>query len=56
MAISDDVLTSLPAEPLAEISRKIEDGDILLCSATDAGSLKTARSVRVRGAVMIATP
>ena len=38
MAISDDVLTRLPAEPLAAICERVEDGDILLCSATDRGS------------------
>lgn len=38
MAISEDVLTSLPAEPLAAISERVQDGDLLLCSATDAGS------------------
>ncbi|MHB8527998.1 MAG: hypothetical protein ACYC8V_00620 [Caulobacteraceae bacterium] len=35
MAISDDVLTTLAPEPLERISRKVRDGDILLCSAHD---------------------
>jgi len=35
MAISDDALTTLPAEALGKISRQIRDGDILLCAAHD---------------------
>ncbi|HEV7158184.1 MAG TPA: hypothetical protein VGN38_07500 [Caulobacteraceae bacterium] len=38
MAIGDDVLTTLPAESLPAISDRIQDGDILLCAATDMGS------------------
>ena len=38
MTISDDCLTTLPAEPLSRITRRIRDGDILLCAATDLGS------------------
>lgn len=35
MAISDDVLTKLPAETLAAVSAKLRNGDILLCAAHD---------------------
>jgi hypothetical protein len=38
MSIRDDVLTTLPALPLGEIMPMICDGDVLLCSAHDAGS------------------
>ena len=38
MAFSDDVLTRLPAEPYAEISRQVRDGDILMCAAKDPAS------------------
>ncbi len=46
MPISDDVLTTLPAEPLSEISERIQDGDILLCAATDLGSRLICWSTR----------
>lgn len=35
MTISDDVLTKLPPQSFAAISRKVRDGDILLCAAHD---------------------
>jgi hypothetical protein len=35
MAIDDDVLTALEPEPLPELTGRVRDGDILLCSATD---------------------
>lgn len=35
MAIDDDVLTKLKPEPLAEISQRVRDGDLLLCSGHD---------------------
>jgi len=35
MTIANDVLKTLKPEPLAAITRRIRDGDILLCSATD---------------------
>jgi hypothetical protein len=35
MAIADDVLTTLKAEPLAAVHARIRDGDILLCSGHD---------------------
>jgi hypothetical protein len=35
VAISDDVLTEMPAEPLADAVRKVRSGDLLLCSADD---------------------
>ena len=35
MAISDDVLTSLPPETLEAISPEVRDGDILMCAAKD---------------------
>ena len=38
MTISDDVLTKLPPLPLGQIERRIRDGDVLLCAATDIGS------------------
>ncbi len=46
MSISDDVLTTLPAESLARISRRIKTGDILLCAATDPGSRLISWSTR----------
>src|SRR5690348_14454451 len=48
MAISDDVLTTLPAEPLAAIEERIRDGDILLCAATDLGSRLISWTTRSR--------
>jgi hypothetical protein len=38
MAISDDVLTTLPPEPFEALSRRVRDGDVLLCAAHDMGS------------------
>jgi hypothetical protein len=38
MAIDPDVLESLRPQPYAEIRGQVRDGDILLCSATDAFS------------------
>jgi hypothetical protein len=35
MTISDDVLTKLPPESFAKISRQIRDGDVLMCAAKD---------------------
>jgi hypothetical protein len=35
MAISDTVLKDMPAEPLAEVTRRVRSGDLLLCSAVD---------------------
>jgi hypothetical protein len=35
MAIADNVLSELKAQPYSKVRRLIEDGDILLCSATD---------------------
>ena len=35
MAIDDDVLTTLKPEPLSALTRRIRDGDILLCSGAD---------------------
>ena len=46
MAISDDVLTTLKAEPFETISRRVRDGDVLLCAATDAGSRLISWSTR----------
>lgn len=48
MTISDDVLTKLKAEPLETIARKVRDGDVLLCAATDAGSRLIGWSTRSR--------
>jgi hypothetical protein len=46
MTISDDVLTRLPPLPLGQIERRIRDGDVLLCSATDLGSRLISWSTR----------
>ncbi|HEY5070476.1 MAG TPA: hypothetical protein VII63_00450 [Caulobacteraceae bacterium] len=46
MPISDDVLTKLPAESFETISRKVRDGDILLCSANDPFSRLIAWSTK----------
>ena len=46
MTIRDDVLTTLAAEPLSEISPRIRDGDVLLCAATDLGSRLISWSTR----------
>lgn len=35
MAIGDDVLTTLKPEPFGAVSRRVLDGDILLCSGND---------------------
>ena len=35
MAISDDVFKTLKPLPLAQVSRRIRDGDLLLCAGTD---------------------
>jgi hypothetical protein len=35
MTIDNDVLTKLKPEPLSAVARRVRDGDILLCSATD---------------------
>jgi hypothetical protein len=35
MAIDDDVLTTLKPEPFGAVSRRVRDGDILLCSGHD---------------------
>ncbi len=35
MTISDDVLTHMPPEPFKTISRRVRDGDLLLCAAHD---------------------
>jgi hypothetical protein len=45
MAISDDVL-AMPAQPLTVIAPLIQDGDILLCAATDMGSRVISWSTR----------
>jgi hypothetical protein len=34
MAIDDDVLTKLKAEPLSKVTGRIRDGDLLLCAGT----------------------
>ena len=46
MPISDDVLTTLTAQPFERISRRIRDGDVLLCAATDIGSRLIGWSTR----------
>jgi hypothetical protein len=46
MTIPDDVLTSLPPLPLSQIERRVRDGDVLLCSATDRGSRLISWSTR----------
>jgi hypothetical protein len=38
MAIADNVLTELKPQPYAKVRRVVQDGDLLLCSATDAFS------------------
>ncbi|MFI4972979.1 MAG: hypothetical protein ACHP84_00400 [Caulobacterales bacterium] len=48
MAISDDVLSTMRAQPLHEVSALIEDGDILLCAASDLGSRLISWSTRSR--------
>ena len=48
MTISDDVVTRLPPMPLPQIEHRIRDGDVLLCSATDAGSRLISWSTRSR--------
>lgn len=48
MTISDEVLTTMPAEPLAAIEDRIADGDILLCAATDWGSRLISWSTQSR--------
>ncbi len=35
MAIDDDVLKTLKPEPFGDVAKRVRDGDILLCSATD---------------------
>jgi hypothetical protein len=35
MAISGEVLTQMPPEPLGRISRRVRDGDLLLCAGDD---------------------
>ena len=35
MAIEDDVLTALKPEPFGAVSRRVRDGDLLLCSGND---------------------
>ena len=39
MTIGADVLKALPPRPYAEVREQVQDGDILLCSAADWGSL-----------------
>lgn len=46
MAISDDVLTTLPPQSLDSISRRVRDGDVLLCAADDLGSRLISWSTR----------
>jgi hypothetical protein len=46
MAITDDVLATMRAQPLHEISPLIQDGDILLCSAMNLGSRLISWSTR----------
>lgn len=46
MAISDDVLTKLPPESFESMSRKVRDGDILLCAAHDPFSRLIAWSTK----------
>lgn len=46
MTIPDDVLTSLPPLPLAQIEPLVRDGDVLLCAATDLGSRLISWSTR----------
>ena len=46
MTIPDDVLSTLTPEPLSRITRRIRDGDILLCAATDIGSRLISWSTR----------
>ena len=48
MTISENILTTMPAEPLAAIADRITDGDILLCAATDFGSRLISWSTRSR--------
>jgi hypothetical protein len=43
MAIDDDVLTKLKAEPLSEVTGRIRDGDLLLC----AGTSPISRAIRL---------
>ena len=47
MTIGEDAL-AMPAEPLSEIEARIEDGDILLCTATDLGSRVISWATRSR--------
>jgi hypothetical protein len=46
LTISDDVLTRLPPQSFATISRKVRDGDILLCAANDPFSRLIAWSTK----------
>jgi hypothetical protein len=46
MAISDDVLTTLAPQAFDKISRRIRDGDVLLCAANDLGSRLISWSTR----------
>lgn len=48
MTISDEILTTMPAEPLAAIAERVTDGDVLLCAATDLGSRLISWSTRSR--------
>jgi hypothetical protein len=35
MTVSEDVLTHMPPEPFGSISRRVRDGDLLLCAGND---------------------
>ena len=47
MTITEDAL-AMSAEPLSDIEARIEDGDILLCTATDLGSRVISWATRSR--------
>jgi hypothetical protein len=46
MAIDDDVLTKLKAEPLSKVTGRIRDGDLLLCAGTSPISRAIAFATR----------
>ncbi len=46
MAIDDDVLTKLKAEPLSKVTGRIRDGDLLLCAGTAPISRAIAMATR----------
>ena len=46
MAISDEVLTSMPPEALETVSKEIRDGDVLICAARDPFSRLIAWSTK----------